>query len=333
MTRCMGCMEEIPEEEQICRYCGYRKGTDVKEAYYLLPGTVIGGKFLIGRVLGYGGFGVTYIGWDQVLQRKVAVKEYLPSDFATRSYGTKQLTIFSGEAFLQFQAGLASFISEAKRLAKFHAVSEIVNIYDWLEENGSGYIMMELLTGVTVKELLKKRKRIPPEEAITIVLAVLRGLSAVHKEGMIHRDIAPDNIFLTETGEVKILDFGAARYATAIQSRSLSIILKPGYAPEEQYRSRGNQGPWTDIYALGATCYRMITGIVPQVSIERNMHDELKTPKELGIPMEPDMENALMNSLNIHQEYRIQSAEAFYHALQSAEPVERVVEQVKRRSR
>ena len=101
MVRCFGCMEEIPEGEEICRHCGYQKGTDVKEAYYLLPGKIIGGKYLIGKVLGYGGFGVTYIGWDTTLNRKVAVKEYLPSDFATRSYGTELLTVFSGEATVQ----------------------------------------------------------------------------------------------------------------------------------------------------------------------------------------------------------------------------------------
>ena len=250
MARCMGCMAQMPDEEQVCRHCGYRKGTDVKEAYYLLPGTVLGKKYIVGKVLGYGGFGVTYIGWDNVLRRKVAVKEYLPSDFATRSYGQRQLTVFSGEATEQFQAGLGSFIYEAKRLARFNAVPEIVDIYDCFEENGSGYIVMELLDGATVKEILKKKRRLSIPQAKRIVLSVLRGLAVVHKEGIIHRDIAPDNIFITRNGNVRILDFGAARYATAAQSKSLSVILKPGFAPEEQYRSHGTQGPWTDIYAL-----------------------------------------------------------------------------------
>lgn len=326
MRRCMGCMAEIPEEEAACWYCGYQKGTDVKEAYYLLPGKTVGKKYTVGKVLGYGGFGVTYIGWDTMLHRKVAIKEYLPSDFSTRSYGTESLTIFSGEATVQFQAGLNSFISEAKRLAKFNRIPEIVDIYDCFMENATGYIIMEFLEGVTVKEMMGAQQRISVKQARQIVMSVLKGLSEVHKEGIIHRDIAPDNIFITKTGEVKILDFGAARYATAVQSRSLSVILKPGYAPEEQYRSRGEQGPWTDVYALGATFYRMITGIRPEEAIERMAEDLLKPPSELGVVIEPNIENALMNSLNIKKEYRIQSAADFYAALDSREKVERVIE-------
>lgn len=326
MTRCMGCMAEMAEDERICRHCGYQKGTDVKEAYYLLPGTVLKEKYLIGRVLGYGGFGVTYIGWDQVLQRKVAVKEYLPSDFATRSYGSRRVTVFSGEAAEQFQAGLESFLFEARRLAKFNAVAETVDIYDCFEGNGSGYIVMEYLDGATVKEVLRKRRRISVDQARAIALSVLRGLAAVHKEGIIHRDIAPDNIFITKRGQVKILDFGAARYATAVQSKSLSVILKPGFAPEEQFRSHGEQGPWTDVYALGATLYCMITGKRPEESIQRLAEDHVKPPSELGIAIDPNIENAIMNSLNVRKEYRIQDAESFFKALRGKEEVERIVE-------
>lgn len=326
MTRCMGCMAEMADDERICRHCGYQKGTDVKEAYYLLPGTILKEKYLIGRVLGYGGFGVTYIGWDQVLQRKVAVKEYLPSDFATRSYGSRRVTVFSGEAAQQFQAGLESFLYEARRLAKFNAVAETVDIYDCFEGNGSGYIVMEYLDGATVKEVLRKRRRISVEQARAIALSVLRGLAAVHKEGIIHRDIAPDNIFITKTGQIKILDFGAARYATAVQSKSLSVILKPGFAPEEQYRSHGEQGPWTDVYALGATLYCMITGKRPEESIQRLAQDYVKPPSELGVTIDPNIENAIMNSLNVRKEYRIQDAESFFRALRGKEEVERIVE-------
>lgn len=326
MARCMGCMAEIADSERICRYCGYQKDTDVKEAYYLLPKTVLKEKYLIGRVLGYGGFGVTYIGWDQILHRKVAVKEYLPSDFATRSYGSRRVTVFSGEAAEQFQAGLESFLFEARRLARFNAVAETVDIYDCFEENGSGYIVMEYLDGATVKEVLRKRKHISVEQARAIALSVLRGLKEVHKEGIIHRDIAPDNIFITRTGKVKILDFGAARYATAVQSKSLSVILKPGFAPEEQYRSRGEQGPWTDVYALGATLYYMITGRRPEESIQRLAEDHVKPPSAIGIAIDPNIENAIMNSLNVRKEYRIQDAESFYRALCGREAVERIVE-------
>ena len=326
MARCMGCMAEIADHEEVCPHCGYRKNTDVKEAYYLLPGKTVGKKYMVGKVLGYGGFGVTYIGWDTVLNRKIAIKEYLPSDFATRSYGTEALTVFSGEATVQFEAGLNSFIAEAKRLARFNRIPEIVDIYDCFMENDTGYIIMEFLEGVTVKELLKEKGRIPVEDARKIVMAVLRGLSEVHREGIIHRDIAPDNIFITTKNEVRILDFGAARFATAVQSRSLSVILKPGYAPEEQYRSKGEQGPWTDVYALGATFYRMITGVRPEEAIERMVEDRVKPPSALGVCLDPNIENAIMNSLNVRREYRIQDAQSFYQALECAGEVERIVE-------
>ena len=312
---CMGCMELVEDQFDICPHCGYVRGTGVEEAYYLEPGTILQERYLLGRVLGYGGFGVTYIGYDTSLRRKVAVKEYLPSDFATRKLGTKGLTIYSGDAYEQFMAGLTSFLREARNLANFSEVSEIVDIYDCFQENDTGYIVMEYLNGETVKELLEKKKKLPYEEAEKIICHVLDGLSTVHKEGIIHRDIAPDNIFITKDGEIKLLDFGAARYAVSIYSRSLSVILKPGYAPEEQYRSHGNQGPWTDIYGVGATFYRMITGIRPPESLERMVEDDLKKPSELGVEIPPEKEAVLMKSLEIRLENRLQSAEEFRKAL------------------
>ncbi len=330
MIRCMGCMEEIEEGQAKCPYCGYEQNAGVKEAYYLLPGKILGQKYVVGKVLGYGGFGVTYIGWDAELERKVAIKEYLPSDFATRSYGAERLTVYSGEATIQFQAGLESFISEAKRLARFNRIPEIVDIYDCFMENDTGYIIMEFLEGETVKEILKREKKLDCDRARKIILSVLSGLTEIHREGIIHRDIAPDNIFITKTGEVRILDFGAARYATAVQSRSLSVILKPGYAPEEQYRSKGKQGPWTDVYAVGACFYRMITGIRPDEAIERMANDTLQLPSELGIDIPQNVENALMNSLNVRMEYRTQDAGSYYEALKSEDEVFRVVEEIKK---
>ena len=315
MERCLGCMELIDDQVEVCPLCGYFKGSGVQEAYYLEPGTVLKGQYLLGKVLGYGGFGVTYIGYDNKLQRKIAVKEYLPSDYATRKPGTKEPVIYSGDAREQFMAGLSSFLEEARNLAGFSGIPEIVDIYDCFQENGTGYIVMEYLKGKTVKELLAREGRFPYQKAEEIILHVLDGLEAVHKEGIIHRDIAPDNIFITDEGEIKLLDFGAARYAASIYSRSLSVILKPGYAPEEQYRSHGQQGAWTDIYGVGATFYRMITGERPPESLERMVEDDLKRPSELGVEIPPEKEEILMKSLKVQMEDRIQSAEEFKGAL------------------
>ncbi len=315
MTRCMGCMEQMPDHEQICPKCGYDKNAAVQEAYYLLPGTAVGEKYIVGRVLGYGGFGVTYIGWDKMLNRRVAIKEYLPSNLATRSYGTQRISVYSGEAGEQYHKGLERFMSEARRLAKFHHVPEIVDIYDCCLDNNSGYIVMEYLEGETVKQILQYVEKMPEDKALKIIRSVLAGLSMVHKEGIIHRDIAPDNIFITKKDEVKILDFGAARHESAGQSKTLSVILKPGYAPQEQYSSNSEQGSWTDMYAIGATFYRMITGKTPQESLERAVEDHLLPPSQLGIQIDPAVEHAVLSSLQVKKERRIQNAEQFLDAL------------------
>ena len=315
MIRCLGCMKELREIVDVCPYCNYKVGEGVKEAYYLIQGTILNKKYIVGKVLGYGGFGVTYVGWDTVLDRKVAIKEYFPSDFSTRVSGEKKLTAYSGDKEVQFQMGLDSFVTEARKLAKFTDIDEIVDVYDYFLENNTGYIVMEFLYGHTVRELLKGNKTFSSETAIRIIKSVLHGLEAVHREGIIHRDITPENIFITQQNEVRLLDFGAARYANT-HSRSLSVILKPGYAPEEQYRSKGEQGPWTDVYGVGASFYRMVTGRKPQESLERMIDDQLKPPSELGIEIPKSVENALMSALGVRKKDRIQSVEEFRQFLE-----------------
>lgn len=322
--RCMGCMEVYDDKFEVCPHCGYIYGTPPREAYHIPPGSVLKKRYIVGRVLGFGGFGVTYIGYDAVLNSKVAIKEYLPSEFSTRMPNQQMVTIYSGDSEEQFQAGLKKTLEEAKRLAKFQSEPEIVHIYDCFEANSTAYIIMEYLDGESLKDKIDRDGKMTVEEALPIVMAVLSGLKKVHKEGIIHRDIAPDNIYLLKDGGVKLLDFGAARYATTQHSKSLSVIIKPGYAPEEQYRSRGDQGPWTDVYALAATFYKMITGITPEDAMERSIKDSVKEPSKLGVNIRKSMEAALMNAMNVKIEGRTQSAEDFERELQAAE-VKRVI--------
>ncbi len=307
MHRCLGCMEEFDSQYSICPYCGYEIGTPPKEAYHMIPGTMLAGRYLVGQVLGFGGFGVTYIGYDVLLNRKVAFKEYLPSEFATRIPGSTEITTYEGERFEQFSNGLNKFMDEAKMLAKFQASNGIVQIYDSFQENGTAYIVMEYLEGRTLKEYLEQVEKVSVEEAKEILHPILVALQDVHELGILHRDIAPDNIFLTSDGKVKLLDFGASRFATTSHSKSLSVIIKPGYAPVEQYRSRGDQGTWTDVYSLAATFYKMITGITPEDSMERIEKEELKKPSKLGVKIPKNVENAIMNALNIKIEDRTQN--------------------------
>lgn len=323
MKLCMGCMREIEDHLSACPYCGFNETALRQESYYLDPGTVVGGRYIVGRVLNYGGHTVSYLGMDAEQNRKVVVKEYLPSDFSTRSEGETDVTIYSGDGQEQFEQGLTNFLNEANRIQHLQGAEGIARVYDCVAENETGYVISEYVEGRTLKEILDGGKKYSAEEAAAFIRRILQGLAKVHRMDIVHCDISPETIMVTETGEIKLMDFGATRYVTTANSKSLSIILKRGYAPEEQYRSRGKRGPWTDVYAVGAVMYRMLTGAVPQESVERALSDELKEPSKMGVSIPKNMENALMNALNVYQEDRTPSAEEFLNEL-NAENVKRI---------
>ena len=317
MKLCMGCMNQMDEKLTVCPHCGFNEAALRQESYYLKPGTIIGGKYIVGKALSYGGYTVTYIGMDAEKTRKVMIKEYLPSDFSTRSEGDTEVTIYSGDACEQFEQGLTTFLNEANRIGQLQNPQGIMRVYDCVAENDTGYVISEYLEGRTLKQIMEKGKRFPVQEAKEFVCRILEGLRQVHPLNIIHCDISPETILVTNTGEIKLLDFGATRYVTTANSKSLAIILKQGFAPEEQYRSRGERGPWTDVYALGAVMYYMITGVVPVESVDRALMDELKEPSKLGVQIPSNTENALMNALNVYQKDRTPSAEIFYQELNS----------------
>ncbi|MCR4640711.1 MAG: PASTA domain-containing protein [Lachnospiraceae bacterium] len=310
---CKICGKE--HEEKSCPHCGMTEGVE-NDPHYLPVGTELAdGKYTVGETVGAGGFGVTYAAWDHVLDKKVAIKEFMPGEFSTRMPGTKAITIYGGEKSEQFQAGMNKFLDESRRLAMFSEVEGIVQIYDYFKENKTAYIVMEFLDGETLADRLKREKKLPFDEAMNIMIPVLDALEVVHKEGMIHRDVAPNNIMLTADGKVKLLDFGAARLATGSYSKSLSVMFKDGFTPEEQYRSRGKQGPWTDVYAAAATLYKMLTGVVPEGALERKVKDELKLPSKRGAKIPSRVDTAIMNALNVNAEKRTQSATEFKEEL------------------
>lgn len=319
MRICMGCMNQIENDNGVCTYCGYNAAKDKQESYYLKPESIIGRKYIVGRVLNYNGYTVSYMGLDAEARRKVVIKEYLPNDFSTRADGEKDVTIFSGDAMEKFEQGLINLLNEANRIQQLNEIESIAKVYDCFSENDTGYIVSEYIEGITLKEILDAGKRFSPVEAGGLITNILRDLCLVHPLNIIHCDISPDTIMITKSGKIKLLDFGATRYVTTDNSKSLAIILKQGYAPEEQYRSKGIRGPWTDVYALGAVMYRMITGIVPQESVERMINDELKAPSQMGVAISDSLENALMNALNVYQTERTQSAEIFLSELNSVE--------------
>lgn len=329
-------MEVYGDEFEICPYCGHVFGTDAEEAIHMKPGTLLHNRYIVGMALGYGGFGVTYIGWDGKLEQKVAIKEYLPGEFSTRMPGQSQVTIFKGDKQEQFADGLSKFVEEARRLAKFQNEPGIVKVFDSFEENETAYIVMEFLDGETLTSYLKREKTIPEDEAVAMLMPVMQSLQIVHEKGIMHRDIAPDNIFLTKEGDVKLIDFGASRYATTSHSRSLTVIIKPGYSPEEQYRSRGDQGPYTDVYALAATLYKMITGKTPPDAMERRAKyenqnkDILEEPHKLNKHISLNREIAILNAMNVRIEDRTPNVETFIDELQADPPAKRIYGKIKK---
>lgn len=329
MKRCLGCMDRYEDDYNICPHCGYVEGTEAEEAIHMEPGTILSDRYIIGRVLGYGGFGVTYIGWDGKLEQKVAIKEYLPSEFSTRMPGQSRVTVFNGDKNEQFYDGLKKFVEEAKRLAKFQNEPGIVKVFDSFIENDTAYIIMEYLDGETLASRLKREKNIDEVEAIEMLTPIMKSLQVVHEEGILHRDIAPDNIFITRNGEIKLIDFGASRYATTSHSRSLTVIIKPGYSPEEQYRSKSDQGPHTDVYALGACLYKMLTGKTPPDAMERRAifeskgKDILKNPREFRKSISTVHEYAILNAMNVRIEDRTPSVSEFMAELYSDVPIKR----------
>ena len=281
-----------------CPHSGWQLGQDNPPPALAL-GRMLDGRYRLGRVLGHGGFGITYLAWDDNLHLRLAIKEYLPRDSATRAPDGVSLAIYSGQAGDQFAYGLDRFLEEARALAHFDQHPGIVTVKNFFRAHGTGYCVMDYVAGITLRHYLDQQPggRISVADALQLLMPVMDALRAVHKEGLLHRDLAPDNIYLTADGRIKLLDFGAARFAASEHSKSLSIILKPGYAPEEQYRTRGKQGPWTDVYGLAATCYRAITGQVPPEALDRLDNDDLVPPSRLGIAITPGQEATLLKAL------------------------------------
>ena len=273
---CPGCFNG-KGNTSICPHCCYDES--LKRGPLFLPHRTLlhHRQYLIGKVLGKpGGFGITYLALDTKLETKVAIKEYLPRDLAGRDAGHATISAHSEEDGEFFRYGLTQFLQEVRTLAQFdHA--NIVRVRNFFEENGTGYLVMDYYDGITLADYLAQQPqgRLPEETAVGILMPILDGLREVHAKHFLHRDIKPQNIYLTTANRPILLDFGAARQAMGERSRSLSVVLSEGYAPYEQYHRRGEQGPWTDIYACAAVLYHAVAGEAPPPATERMHKDEL----------------------------------------------------------
>ena len=278
----------------------------------LRKGTRLIGHYTIEGVLGQGGFGITYLGIDELHEKKVAIKEFFPQGIVTRNieYQDTVTVTFVGEKE-NYEKRKERFLKEARTMAKFSKDEGIVKALDFFEINNTAYIVMEYLEGITLKQYLRENQRIAPEDLIELLVPLIESLDEIHSQGMIHRDISPDNIMVLPDGRIKLMDFGAARDYTEFGEKSLSIVLKPGYAPPEQYQTHGIQGPWTDIYALCATMYKCITGENPPDAIERVMDDHLKKISEFGIVIPPQEEAAIIKGMSVSAKDRYQNIKDF----------------------
>ena len=274
--RCVGCMK-IKTQSPVCEHCGYNENIP-NYAHQLPIGTVLHGQYTVGKVLGQGGFGITYIGWDNSLDAPVGIKEFYPNSIVTRECVLSLDVHCAGkEAEGLFYHNRERFLREAKILAKLQNVPGIVRVQNLFAENNTAYIVMEYVEGIDLKHYIRMRNRVlSPEEAFAVFRPMMYALSKVHEAELVHRDISPDNIMIQTDGTAKLLDFGAAREVENAEvdkelPRSTEAILKHGFAPMEQYQRRGTLGPWTDVYALCATMYYCLTGKVPADAPERIM--------------------------------------------------------------
>ena len=280
--------------------------------YCLRKGTRLIGRYTVEGVLGQGGFGITYLGMDELHKKKVAIKEFFPQGIVTRNieYEDTVTVTLVGEKE-NYDKGKERFLKEAQTMAMFSKDKGIVKALDFFEINNTAYIVMEYLEGVTLKQYLRENKRIDAEDLVELLVPLIESLDEIHSQGLIHRDISPDNIMVLPDGRIKLMDFGAARDYTEFGEKSLSIVLKPGYAPPEQYQTHGVQGPWTDIYALCATMYKCITGENPPDAIDRLVDDHLKKISAFGITVSPQIEEAIIKGMSVAAKDRYQNVGDF----------------------
>ena len=274
-TRCFRCMEKTGAYP--CPSCGYDPRNDRPKEYALQPGTILNGKYVVGAMLGQGGFGITYIGWDLVLENKVAIKEYFPSGQVGRSGTSGTLQWYSTpQAENARNSGMEMFLKEARKMSRVREIPQVVHIRDLFQQNDTAYIVMDFVEGETLMSRLKKTGPLNWNQARGIFLPTIRAMAQVHGEGLIHRDLSPDNLMLLPDGSVKILDLGAAKDLNVNSGASSMQVAKGGFSPLEQYTQRGGSGSWSDVYAMAATMYYSITGVLPPPVMDRMVDDQLQ---------------------------------------------------------
>jgi formylglycine-generating enzyme required for sulfatase activity len=304
---CHNCFQVMDAALMQCDRCQYLQPTSFNPTY-LKPPYRLNNQYILGRVLGHGGFAITYLGYDRHLGSRVAIKEYFPAEFAMRAPDGEKVIPYAGEKQTLFQLGKEKFMVEARLLATLRNPNTI-RIRHFFEGCNTAYFVMEYLEGQTLKEYIASNGgQISWRRTKQVLWPLLDALEEVHLKQCYHRDIKPENIYITQRGEPILLDFGAARQQMSGATTNLLAFLTPGYAPAEQYSANGIQGPWTDIYALAATMYYALTGMTPPVPQDRALGEaELVPPSKLGVNIPPREEAWLLKGLEVKWSHRPES--------------------------
>lgn len=315
---CSSCFSAIKKEP--CRKCGYCSDSYVPDNMVLPVGSILMGNFLIGRVLGKGGFGITYQAYDVKYDYHIAIKEYFPIELALRAAGETGLVARDKKSSELFKKGVEKFYNEAGFVSAFNDNPNVVSVYQLFYENNTAYFTMEYLSGITLKDYVLNVGVITPEQAVYIADNIANALVDVHSKSVLHRDVSPDNIMLCRDGSVRLLDFGAARQVFPEGSQLLSVILKPGFAPLEQYMRKGKQGEWTDVYSLGASLYYALTTHIPDDPQNRFEDDSDFERFMYNVPLE--LKYVIKRAMQVKYTDRYQSSREFADAL-AAVPIRR----------
>lgn len=333
MFLCNNCFSKFDTPFEACPSCGYKEGDAPEQLYHLYPGTKLHDRYIIGQVLGFGGFGITYKAYDTQLEIIAAIKEYYPSGIVSREPKDPKVNIYNKARRKEYLHGKEGFLDEARNMAKFSSEPDIINVLEYFEENNTAYIVMEFLDGITLSRFISENGgAVDVDTAIQISETVCNALIKIHKEGIIHRDVSPKNIFLCLNGHIKLIDFGAARFSQS-ENKEMTIVLTPGFAPPEQYEKVIKQGPWTDIYALGATMYYILTGVRPVESTNRTVCDDLPYPHEINADIPENMSNTVMKAMAMDIHMRFDNVKDLLEALKQNKKVLPVAVEKKRKKR
>ena len=322
-TRCYRCMK-IKTQHPICEHCGFHEQSQ-NQTHQLPLGTVLRDQYVIGAVLGQGGFGITYMGWDLNLEIPIAIKEYYPNGLVSRD-NTRSLTVANSSSDWRaiYQDNRERFVREARVTARLREIPGITRVHNFFKENNTAYIIMEFVSGIDLRRYIKQQGRpLNINETLYFLQPIMYALNKVHENGIIHRDISPDNIMIQENGAAKLLDFGAVRELSGVDvnkelTRSTEAVLKHGFAPIEQYQKKGSLGPWTDIYALCATIHYCLTGKVPPDAPERVLENkEIHWEQIAGLTQRQI--DTLNRGMALHPRDRIQRVAELYEGLYKLE--------------